>query len=203
MEKFDFKKTLKEFYDPSPKQVSEANLPAINYLMVDGVGNPNTSKEFMDATEALYSMAYTLKFMCKKPPISKDFVVMPLEGLWWMENMTEFTLENKDQWQWTLMIMQPDFVTTELIAEARDQVKAKKAPVALQKLRFEKYSEGRCAQIIYVGPYSDEHPTIQLIHDFIKEKGGKLQGKHHEIYLSDPRKTAPEKLKTVLRQPFA
>ncbi|KAA3656255.1 MAG: hypothetical protein DWQ10_15790 [Calditrichaeota bacterium] len=203
MEKIDFKKQLKHLYTPSKKHISEVDVPAMQYLMVDGVGDPNSSQEFQDAVEALYGMAYTLKFMCKEPPISKDFVVPPLEGLWWMENMAEFSSENKDKWQWTVMIMQPEYITPEMVAKAKQKLKKKKDPVALPKLKFETYHEGQSVQIMYIGPYSDEHETIVKLHEHIKEKGSRLRGKHHEIYLSDPRRTAPEKLKTVIRQPFA
>lgn len=202
MEKTDHKKTLKHLYNPSKKDFNVVDVPPMNYLMVDGIGDPNTSREFQPAVEALYGMAYTLKFACKLGPVARDFVVMPLEGLWWMENMADFTIENMDQWQWTLMIMQPDFVTEEMVAQAREELAAKKNPPALPKLRFEKYAEGKSAQIMYIGPYAEEHETIKRMHAYVESIGGKLRGKHHEIYLSDPRRTAPEKLKTVLRQPF-
>ncbi|KAA3613726.1 MAG: hypothetical protein DWQ05_15720 [Calditrichaeota bacterium] len=202
MSKIDFKKTLKHLYNPSSKQFSEVEVPEMNFLMLDGIGNPNTSKNFQDAVEALYGMAYTLKFMSKASPAGQDFVVPPLQGLWWMEDMAAFNTKNIDKWQWTMMIMQPDFITKEMVAEAREQLTAKKNPVALPQLRFEKFTEGKSVQVLYIGPYADEHETILKLHAYIAEKGWVRRGKHHEIYLSDPRRTAPEKLKTVIRQPY-
>ncbi len=203
MEKTDIKKVLKHLYQPSKKQFSKVDVPEMNYLMVDGIGDPNTSKEFQHAVEVLYGMAYTLKFMCKSGPVAQDFVVPPLEGLWWTDNMAEFFRGNMDKWQWTLMIMQPDFVTDKMAATARDELAAKKNPVALPKLRYERYAEGKSVQILYIGPYAGEHETIKEMHAHIEAQGWKLRGKHHEIYLSDPRRTAPEKLKTIIRQPFS
>lgn len=202
MEKVDFKKTLKHLYAPPKNKFTEVDVPKMNFLMVDGHGNPNTSRDFVDAVEALYGMAYTIKFMCKAKPIEQDFTVPPLEGLWWMDNMQEFSIENKDKWKWTLMIMQPDCVTPEIVATARENLASKKNPAALPKLRFGAYDEGSSVQILYIGPYADEHETIMKMHEHIFDNDWKLSGKHHEIYLSDPRKTAPEKLKTILRQPI-
>lgn len=199
--KTDFKKELKEFYNPTGKEITQAIVPAMNFLMVDGKGDPNTSKEFSDAIEALYPVAYTIKFDCKKN-LDKDFGVMPLEGLWWADDMSDFTNGNRDNWKWTLMIMQPDFVTKELVEKSIKAVAEKKKPSAISKVRFEKYTEGQSVQIMYTGPFADEGPTIQEMHKKIEELGGTLSGKHHEIYLSDMRRTAPEKLKTILRQSY-
>ena len=127
---------------------------------------------------------------------------MALEGLWWMDDMTEFSVTRKDEWKWTAMMMQPDIITPDLVELARADLIKKKNPVAASKIRFESYHEGLSAQIMYFGPYADEGPTIQRLHEFILESGHQLRGKHHEIYLSDPRRTAPEKLKTVIRQPM-
>jgi hypothetical protein len=115
----------------------------------------------------------------------------------------EHFYENKDAWKWTSMMVQPEFVTEALFAEAMAEVKKKKAPAAIDKVRLEKYTEGRCAQIMHIGPYSEEGPTIAKLHAFIEESGYEKTGKHHEIYLGDPRRAAPEKLKTVIRQPVA
>ena len=131
-----------------------------------------------------------------------DYPVMALEGLWWMDDMREFSLARKDEWKWTMMMMQPDIITPDWVELARADLIKKKNPVAASKIRFEAYHEGLSAQIMYFGPYADEGPTIQRLHDFIVESGHQLRGKHHEIYLSDPRRTAPEKLKTVIRQPM-
>jgi hypothetical protein len=128
---------------------------------------------------------------------------MPLEGLWWVDDMTQFSIDKKDAWNWTLMILQPAVVTKELCKEAIEEVRKKKNPVALSNIRFESFSEGKAAQILYIGPFSEEGPTIEKVHTFITENGYTLSGKHHEIYLSDMRKTAPEKLKTIIRQPMA
>jgi hypothetical protein len=199
MEKIDLKKQLKHLYNP-PKEFVFVDVPEMNFLMIDGKGDPNTSQEYKDAIETLYPLSYTLKFMVKKEKMV-DYVVMPLEGLWWTEPMSEFTTENKDIWKWTSMIMQIEYVTEELFNRAVEQVKAKKNLPALLKVKFKSFHEGLSAQIMYFGPYSDEGPTIQKLHNFIKDNGYELSGKHHEIYLGDPRKTAPEKLKTVIRQP--
>ena len=202
MEKTDYKKALKELYNPSVKEPSIVNVPEMNYLMIDGTGYPGTSKDYMDSIEALYTVSYTLKFMIKKEK-GIDYGVLPLEGLWWADDMTDFIKGNKDNWKWTSMIMQPEHVTKELYEKALDAAKKKKDLPALSKMRFEKYDEGLCAQIMHIGPYSAEGPTIEKLHKYIKEKGYDLRGKHHEIYLSDPRRSAPEKMKTVIRQPVS
>jgi hypothetical protein len=202
MTKIDFKKELKHLYKPSAKKVEIVDVPQMNFLMIDGEGDPNISQEFQDAVETLYSLSYTLKFMIKKGDLKVDFGVMPLEGLWWTDDMSQFSTENKDNWKWTLMMMQPEYVTAELFNEAAEQVKKKKNPPALSKVRFGVFSEGKAAQIMHIGPFSEEGPTIKNVHSFIQENGCKLSGKHHEIYLSDIRKAAPEKWKTIIRQPM-
>ncbi len=153
--------------------------------------------------EKFNSTAYALKFAVKKGDIGVDYGVMPLEGLWWSDDMSTFSVENKADWKWTLMIMQPEFVTRDLFAIALEQVKKKKNLNALTKLRLEAFAEGKSAQILYVGPFSEEGPTIESIHAYIKQNGYRVSGKHHEIYLSDITKTAPDKLKTIIRQPIA
>lgn len=202
MTKIDFKQELKHLYKPSTKQVSVVDVPPMNFLTITGQGNPNSSQIYQDAVEALYSVAYTVKFMVKKGDLGVDFVVMPLEGLWWVPDMSQFSMEDKDAWLWQMMIMQPEFVTAEMIAEAKAQVKKKKGLAAVDQLKFEVYDEGTGVQILYTGPYADEGPTIQRLHEHVWQQGGELSGKHHEIYLSDPRRAAPERLKTVIRQPF-
>lgn len=200
MDKKDYKKELKEFYNPSTKEVSEVVVPRMNFLMIDGKGDPNTSKEFADAISLLYPIAYTIKFAIKKST-GFDFGVMPLEGLWWADDMSDFVSGKKDNWYWTLMIMQPEIVKAELVESAKLKVESDKG-LDVSKLRFEAYNEGLSAQLMHIGPFSAERPNIQKLHQYVADKGGKLSGKHHEIYLSDMRKTAPEKLKTVIRQPF-
>lgn len=202
MKKIDYKKELKQFYDASAKKVEVVDVPQMNFLMIDGKGDPNTSQAFQDAVEALFSVSYTLKFMIKKGKEAIDYGVMPLEGLWWADDMSQFSTQNKDNWKWTVMIMQPKYVTVNLVHEAIEQVKKKKDLTALPKLRYEALSEGKAAQIMHIGPFSEEGPTIQKIHTFIEEMKFKLSGKHHEIYLSDIRKAAPGKWKTIIRQPM-
>jgi hypothetical protein len=200
--KIDLKKELKHLYTPSPMAVTLVEVPDMNFLMADGAGDPNTSPDFQAAVEALYSLSYTLKFMIKKGQ-GIDYAVLPLEGLWWAEDMEAFSPENpdKDRWQWTLMIRQPEQVNPELFGPALEQVKRKKPLPYLARVRWESFAEGPSAQILHVGPFAEETATIQKIHAFMKEQGYGFNGKHHEIYLSDPRKTAPEKLRTVIRQP--
>ena len=200
MSKIDFKKELKHLYQPSAKKFEVVDVPPMNFLMIDGHGDPNTAQEYQDAVEALYAVAYALKFISKKEK-GMDYVVPPLEGLWWVENMEEFSTEDKSAWNWTMMIMQPQSVTQEMFEAAIGQVEKKKNLPALSKLRLEAYHEGLAVQLMHIGPYSAEAPTIARMHAFIDENGYELAGKHHEIYLSDPRKISPEKLKTVLRQP--
>ena len=199
MAKRDFKKELKHLYGPSKKEFSVVDAPPMNFLMIDGYGDPNGNPAFQEGMDALYGMAYTIKFALK--PQGIEYVVPPSEGLWWMEDMSEFSLETKDRWQWTLMIMQPDEVTQEIVAAAQGELARKKDPPALSKLRYERYHEGLSVQIMYLGAYADEGPTIARMHEFIRENGYDFNGKHHEIYLGDPRRTAPEKLRTVIRQP--
>ncbi|MBI4316518.1 MAG: GyrI-like domain-containing protein [Chloroflexi bacterium] len=203
MKKVDLRKQYKHLYAPSAKAVGVVDVPPLNFLMIDGQGNPNTSPDFGAALEALYAMSYTLKFAVKLGKPAIDYPVMALEGLWWTDDMSRFSVDVKDLWKWTAMMMQPEFVTQAMVDEARAQVARKKNPAALPKVRFEVFHEGPCAQIMHIGPYATEGPTIKRLHVFIEEGGHTLRGKHHEIYLSDPRRAAPEKLKTVIRQPFA
>jgi hypothetical protein len=199
--KIDFKKELKGLYAPSAKEISVVRVPKLNFLSIDGKGNPNTSQEYKEAIEALFSLAFKIKFTAKKE-LGKDYAVMPLEGLWWAEDMSKFSLDDKSSWLWKALIMQPNFITQKIYQKAVDEVKSKKNLPGLQKIKLETLEEGLSAQILYIGAYSEEKPTIEKIHQFIKDQGGSLTHKHHEIYLSDPRKTAPGKLKTVIRQPF-
>jgi hypothetical protein len=203
MKKVDLRKQYKHLYAPSAKAVGVVDVPPLNFLMIDGQGNPNTSPDFGAALEALYAMSYTLKFAVKLGKLAIDYPVMALEGLWWTDDLSRFSMDEKDLWKWTAMMMQPEFVTRAMVEEARAQVARKKNPAALPKVRFEGFHEGSCAQIMHIGPFATEGPTIKRLHDFIEEGGHKLRGKHHEIYLSDPRRAAPEKVKTVIRQPFA
>jgi hypothetical protein len=202
MEKLDLKKKWKHLYQPLAGAITAVDVPPLNYLMVDGEGDPNLAPAFAQAVEALYSLSYTLKFSLKKSPTPVDYGVMPLEGLWWADDPRVFFETDKSKWKWTAMILQPDFITNAEVDAAFDEVRRKKNPTALDLVRLETLEEGPSAQTLYLGPFSDEAPTIQRMHDFIHASGKQLHGKHHEIYLSDPRRTAPEKLKTILRQPM-
>lgn len=201
MKTIDYQKQLKHLYSPSAAKVEVVDAPPMNFLMIDGKGDPNTSKSFSDAIEALYPISYTLKFMVKKSSLAIDYGVMPLEALWWADDMSVFSTGNKDDWQWTLMIMQPEFITQEMVAEAIQEVMKKKNPVSLPLVRFETFKEGKVAQTLHIGPFSEEGPTIEKLHAFIESQGTKRVGKHHEIYLSDFRRAAPEKWRTIVRQP--
>jgi hypothetical protein len=192
---------LKHLYQPSAKKVIQVDVPTMNYLMVDGTGDPNTSPAYAEAMEALFAVSYAIKFMVKKGPAGIDYGVMPLEGLWWANDMSQFTTKDKSNWKWTMMIMQPSFVTPEIIDSAIADVKRKKNPTAISKVRAEDFPEGTCAQILHIGPFSEEGPTIEKVHLFIDSRGKRV-GKHHEIYLSDIRKADPAKWKTVIRQPM-
>ena len=200
MEKIDYKKELQEFYRASAKRIDVVQVPKMNYLMIDGSGPP-ASQEYTDAVEALYTVAYTLKFMIKKGPANLDYGVLPLEGLWWAEDMSDFENDNKDKWIWTMMIMQPNLVTKTLVNSATQQVNEKKLP-SLAKLKFEAFSEGKSAQTLHIGPFSEEGPTVNRVHSHIWNSGHELSGKHHEIYLTDIRRAAPENWKTIIRQPM-
>lgn len=197
----DFKKTVKQLYRASAKEPAIVEVPTMNFAMVDGTGDPNGSAEFQQAMEVLYPVSYTLKFMLKKSE-GLDYAVPPPEGLWWMEGTSDFSMERKDLWRWTLMVMQPEVVTPDLLAEAVAQITERRNPPGLARLRFEGYDEGLSAQVLHLGPYAQEAATIEKLHAFIRDRGYELRGKHHEIYLSDPRRSAPEKMKTILRHPI-
>lgn len=205
MPKIDLKKENRELYNPSINEPSFVEVPPLKFLMIDGRGDPNTSKGYQDAMETLFPISYGTKFISKREK-SQDYVVMPLEGLWWVDNMEDFSIEDKSGWKWTAMVRQPDFISKTIIKQAMNEVKEKKNPSALSKIRFETLNEGLSAQIMHIGPYSDEGPTVEKLHSFIHENGYEFEGskpgqKHHEIYLSDMRRTKPEKLKTIIRQP--
>jgi hypothetical protein len=202
MSKVDFKKELEHLYRPSAKAFTVVDVPPMQFLMADGHGDPNTARAYQEAVEALYAVAYKLKFMSKRQ-LEKDYVVPPLEGLWWAEDMEAFTVgRDKSAWDWTMMIMQAAWITSEMFVEAIQQVQKTKGLPALPGIRLETYHEGLSVQILHLGPYDDEGPTLHRMHyEFIPQSGYEMAGKHHEIYLSDPRRVAPEKLRTVLRQP--
>jgi len=199
LNKIDLKNTYKHLYQPSKKTFTLVDVPPLQYLMIDGHGDPNNNPQYQEKFTALYSVAYTLKFAMK--PQGLDFTVMPPEGLWWTPDMADFSLERKDLWDWTLMTLMPEQITTAGFEEARKQANRKKPLPAMEALRLETLHEGLSVQILYLGAYADEGPTIARMHQFIHQNGYQMDGKHHEIYLGDPRRTAPEKLKTVIRQP--
>ena len=201
MSSIDLKKTYRNHYraKATPEVVE---VPTRRFLMIDGAGDPNTSAEYANAIEALYPLAYGLRAAVKSAT-GDAYTVMPLEGLWWVENMAEFDPADKSNWQWAAMICVPEIVTPAMADEILPQVTARKDLIAGSKARVETYAEGQAAQVLHVGPYSEEAPTIAALHAFIAEQGGRLTGRHHEIYLSDARKTDPAKLRTIIRQPFA
>ncbi|MFD2792805.1 GyrI-like domain-containing protein [Promicromonospora vindobonensis] len=202
-DKADFKKSL-DSYHAKRGQFRILDVPDLQYLMIDGHGDPNTSPVFTEAVETLYPLAYTLKFAGKRE-LGRDAVVMPLEGQWWAEDMDSFTAaRDKSRWSWTLMIMQPDWIDQDLFGAAIDQVRAKSSPARLDDVRLEPLSEGRCVQTLHVGTFDDEADVLARMHDeFIPGNGLRMVGRHHEIYLSDLRRVAPEKQRTILRQPVS
>jgi hypothetical protein len=203
MEKIDYMKQLKHLYGPSAKKVEIVDVPEMNFLMIDGEGNPNTSQAFKDAVEALLSLSYTLKFMVKKGEMAVDYGVLPLQALWWSDDPSAFSTGNKDVWKWTVMVMQPDIITTALVDVATKELQRKKKLASLPLARFQAFKEGKAAQILHIGPFTEEGPTIEKVHSFIECSGSQRIGKHHEIYLSDIRRAAPEKWKTIIRQPMS
>ena len=201
--KIDFKKELKDIYSPKPGQFTLVEIPAMQYLMVDGVGDPNKVLEYQQAVESLFSVSYTLKFHSKKV-LSRDYVVPPLEGLWWSNNYEDFITRRKDNWSWTMMIMVPDWLGHDEVDEAIRTVRANKPSIEVDSLRLDTLHEGLSVQIMHIGSYDDEAPTLRKLHDvWLPQNGLKERLKHHEIYIGDPRKIEPSKLKTVLRQPVS
>lgn len=202
----DLKKTL-DAYRAKKGEFRLVEVPAMQYLMVDGAGDPNTASDYADAVAALFPLAYTLKFV-SRTQLGVDTVVMPLEGLWHAPDMQAFTTRrDKSAWLWTLMIMVPEHVTHEMFVAAVDAVEVKLATKkqvspALRSVRLETLDEGLSVQTLHVGSYDDEAPVLdELHHRFIPENGLRMTGRHHEIYLSDVRRVAPAKLRTILRQP--
>ena len=195
---YDVKKDLRQLYAPKNTDWALVDVPEQRFLAIDGRGNPNTAESYAKAVQALYAFAYTIKMTAKAR--GEDFVVGPLEGLWWSEDYTAFTVRAKDEWQWTMLISLPPWIIEDAVEEARESVRRKKkidAPV-----RVETLDEGRCAQALHIGSYDDEGPLLARLHgEYLAAQGLEPTGLHHEVYLGDPRKTEPAKLKTVLRQP--
>lgn len=201
MEKYDLRKALKGLYTAPRGTFALVDVPPLNYLAIEGEGNPNTAPAYAKAIEALYASAYTLKFM-SKAQLGRDYVVPPLEGLWWADDMDDFIIRRKDRWRWRMMIAVPDFVDAAMAFAALDKAKAKKPLPGLDRVSFERLEEGAAVQGLHIGSYDDEGPMLEALHKrFLPESGLVPTGRHHEIYLSDPRRTPPEKLKTILRQP--
>ena len=209
MKKYDFKKADKNLYSGKIGRFDIVDVPPIPYLMIDGMGSPNTSKAYSQAITALYGLSYGLKFH-SKIELGKDYVVPPLEGLWWADDMDAFTSGDTDKWQWTMMMRVPVWVTPSLLESIRavsitKNAKKKTPPTdakTIAKVRLETLTEGTCVQVLYVGPYDKEGEILRAMHGkFIPNNNMSMSGKHHEIYLNDPRKINPEKLRTILRQP--
>lgn len=198
--KIDFKKTMDSYRATGQFRVVE--VPPLQYLMVDGHGDPNTAEEYADALASLYPVAYRLKF-ASKLELGRDYVVPPLEALWWAEDMASFTsARDKSQWSWTVMLMTPEWITPAMVDTATAAVAAKDRPASLDKVRLETLREGTCVQVLHVGPYDAEAETLaEMHHRFIPDAGLRMTGRHHEIYLSDPRRVEPSRLRTILRQP--
>jgi hypothetical protein len=201
MDKIDFKKTLGDLYSPKNREWALVDVSTMQFLMIDGAGDPNTSVAYRDAVEALYAVAFALKFMSKKE-LAKEYAVPPLEGLWKADDMTVFARSEKDKYRWTMMIMQPAWITAKMYETALDVVRTNKKLPGLSRMRLSAYDEGLSLQLLHIGSYDDEAPVLAHLHnEVMPAQGWTFRGDHHEIYLGDPRKTAPEKLRTVLRQP--
>lgn len=203
MAKKDLSKEMQVLYFPPSMEPITVKVPRMRFLMVDGRGDPNTSTDYREAIGALYSLSYTMKFMLKFSKSKVEHVVMPLESLWWTDKGTDFFSAEKKTWNWTAMISQPEHVTKELVEKARAEIVRKKKEIpGLEKVRLEEFEEGLSAEIMHIGPWAAERETIEKLHKYILDSGHKLRGRHHEIYMSDPRRAKPEKLKTVVRHPM-
>jgi hypothetical protein len=202
MAKIDQRRELKELYSPPKDAPAIVDVPEMTFLMVDGSGDPNTAESYREAVEALFAVSYAIKFAVKRGR-GMDYRVMPLEGLWWVEDMSTFTVDDKSAWSWTAMIVQPVEVDEELVRDAISTAIGKRPLPAAAQLRLERFGEGTAAQVMHIGPYAEEKPTIDRLHAFIAAEGYELTGKHHEIYLTDARRTGPQRMRTVIRQPIA
>ena len=202
MATIDLKKVHRHLYRARPGRPELVDVPPGPHLMVDGEGDPNSAKEYRDAVEALYPMAYGVRAAIKAQT-GDAYTVMPLEGLWWVDDMRTFSVADKAAWKWTLLIRLPEVATAEMAADVFSDVLARKRLVAGDRIRFEMFGDGLSAQVLHVGPYADEAPTIAALHEFIDAEGLGLAGRHHEIYLGDPRRADPSTLKTIIRQPVA
>jgi hypothetical protein len=203
MKKLDLRKTLRHLYQPSARKVEVVDVPELSFLMVDGRiekgKTPGDSPSFLEAVQALFGASYTLKFQSKqRKKDAIDYPVMALEALWWVED-GQFELSKPDNWSWRALMMQPDHITTEMLTEALAQLHEKRPSPGLDRLRLERFREGLCIQTMHIGPYSEEPATVERMRAFAEENGYAFANRHHEIYLSDPRRCAPAKMKTALR----
>jgi hypothetical protein len=198
----DLRRELADVYSAAATPAM-VQVPALRFLMIDGHGDPNTSPDYAAAVEALYTVAFTIRFALKRGPAAVDAPVMPLEGLWWTPDMSTFSVDDKASWNWTLMIALPPQATPDVVGDARAAAARKKSLEAIGRVREDRHADGLAAQVLHVGPYSEEGPTVARLHRFIEEQGWRLVGRHHEIYLGDPRRAAPERLRTIIRQPVA
>ncbi|MEU8344602.1 hypothetical protein SAMN05443665_102563 [Actinomadura meyerae] len=201
MTRYDVKRELKRCYAPRNRDWELVDVPAQRFIAVDGSGDPNTSAAYARAVEALYTVAYTIKFGSKRD-LGRDFVVGPLEGLWWSDRPEVFTARDKDAWQWRMLISQPDWITEDFVNDAKKAALAKKGLPTIEDVRHEPMHEGLCAQVLHIGPYDDEGPILAKLHnEYLAANNLRMTGHHHEVYLGDPRRAAPDKLRTILRQP--
>jgi len=200
--KIDYRRELGDLYTARERPVL-VDAPELGFLMIDGHGDPDGSATFKEGVEALYAVAYALKFRMRSMPDGIDAAIMPLEGLWWIPDARVWDFGDKADWDWTLMVAEPDLVTPALAAETIQTVRARRKPAAIDRVRLESLEEGRGAQVLHRGPFSAERPTLQLLYDFIRVEGFMPVGKHHEIYLTDPQRTTPDRMRTIIRQPVA
>jgi len=198
--KYDFRRELGDLYAAADHPVM-VDVPPLSFLMIDGHGDPNASPTFEEGVKALYAVTYAIKFRMRSMPEGIDAAIMPLEGLWWIPEARVWDFGDKSDWDWTLMVAEPDLVTPALVAETIERVRTERGLPALQRMRFESLAEGRAAQILHRGPFSAERPTLERLYDFIRDEGSVPVGKHHEIYLRDPQRTAPARMRTIIRQP--
>ncbi|GAA5030358.1 GyrI-like domain-containing protein [Actinopolymorpha pittospori] len=199
--KYDVKRELRKCYAPKNTDWELVDVPELRFLAIDGHGDPNTSAAYRHTVEALYAVAYTVKF-ASEGDLGKDFVVGPLEGLWWADDLDDFLARLKDNWQWRLLINVPDWITGDMIEDAKHTALTKKSLPAIPDVRSTTLHEGTSAQVLHIGSYDDETPTLTRLHqEYLPANNLRETGLHHEIYLSDPRRTGPAKLRTILRQP--
>jgi hypothetical protein len=203
MQNYDIKRHRPTLYGAKRGQFDIIDVPPMKFLMADGHGSPNTSPEYPEVVTALYTVSYAIRAVAKDE-LKRTHTVGPLEGLWDAENLQAFHTRDEDAWEWTLMIVQPDWITSEIVDAAMERVQRTKDLSAASKVRFEEYPEGKSVQVLHIGPYDEEGPTIARMHDeFMPAEGLAPRGRHHEIYLSDARRTDPSRLRTILRQPVS